>query len=70
MKKNILLLTLVLLFVGCSQKTVEKKEPVVKVKKEVKKEVKKVEEVKKEESLSADFVPEHIRLSHIEVVEH
>jgi Tfp pilus assembly protein PilP len=63
MKKNILLLTLVLLFVGCSQKTVEKKEPVAKVKKEVKKEV-------KNESVPADFVPEHIRLSHIEVVEH
>ncbi len=62
MYKNIILLISLALLIGCSQTKVEKKV--------------KVEEINStnvnnvSNALSADFVPEHIRLSHIEVVPH
>ena len=63
MYKNIILLAILVLSIGCSQKKVEKK---------VKAETKVVDHNKttKKDALPADFVPEHIRLSHIEVVPH
>ena len=74
MYKNIILVTFLILLTSCSQ-TKAKKE--VKIKKEV--EVKTVVEHNKtttptaihsDNEVSSDFVPRHIRLSHIEVVPH
>ena len=65
MYKNIILLISLALLMGCSQAKVEKKvsiPPKIKV----------VEQNKttKKEVLPEEFIPEHIRLSHIEVVPH
>ena len=77
MYKNIILVTFLIILTSCSQ-TKAKKE--VKIKKEV--EVKTVVEHNKtitpttpttiypNNEVSSDFVPRHIRLSHIEVVPH
>ncbi len=63
MYKSIILLAILALLIGCSQKQVEKK---------VKPETKVVDQNKttKKDVIHEEFVPKHIRLSHIEVVPH
>jgi len=60
MYKNIILFTtLALLIGGCSQTKAEKKVKVVEQNKTIKR-----------DTSSKEFIPKHIRLSHIEVVPH
>ena len=64
-----ILLVILVLLLGCSQTKVEKD---VKVKTKVNAKTKLIDQNKtsKKDALSVDFVPKHIRLSHIEVVPH
>jgi len=67
MKKNILMTLVLLTYLGCSEKEPTPKAPLkegVDVNKTV------LETTPKTTVLSPDFVPEHIRRSHIEVVKH
>ena len=59
MYKNIILFVSLALLMGCSQTKVEKKVKVVDQNKTTKR-----------DALPKEFVPKHIRLSHIEVVPH
>ena len=68
MYKTIILLTILVLLIGCSQKQVKKK---------VKAEIKVVDynkmtkkDVIPKKVIPEEFIPKHIRLSHIEVVPH
>ena len=63
MYKTIILLAILALLIGCSQKQVEKK---------VKAENRVVDQNKttKKDISTEEFIPRHIRLSHIEVVPH
>ena len=64
MYKSIILLTILSLLIGCTQRQVEKK---VKAKKRV---VVDQNKTTKKDISTEEFIPEHIRLSHIEVVPH
>ncbi len=61
MYKNIILLISLALLMACSQTKVEKKVKVESIEQN---------KTTKKDVLPDDFVPEHIRLSHIEVVPH
>ena len=63
MYKNIILLISLALLIGCSQKKVEKNL-------DAEKKVTDQNKTSKKDALPVDFVPKHIRLSHIEVVPH
>lgn len=66
MKKNIFMMVVVLLFVACSEKKVEPKAP---ASEKIDIRTSKADKsVPVEKNVPADFVPEHIRKSKIEVV--
>jgi len=70
MKKNILMTLVLLTYLGCSEKEPTPKAPLkenVDVNKTV---LETTTRTTSNATLSPDFIPEHIKHSHIEVVEH
>ncbi|CAA6818617.1 MAG: Unknown protein [uncultured Sulfurovum sp.] len=62
MKKTILMLSVILFFIGCSEKEPTPKAPT--------KDRVEIRTSSAEPTISAEFIPEHIRRSRIEVVKH